>query len=124
MKASFHPCWCSSTATNPKRSANQEFTEAEVGAWTSTKTKAELLELLGGKVPCGPANTMEEIFEDPHVAARAAIEECELPRDNPSIALAANPIKVAGNPTGLYQRPPTKGEHTDEVLAEFGITRG
>ncbi len=111
------------TATNPKRSANQEFTEAEVGAWTATKTKAELLDLLGGRVPCGPANTMEEIFDDPHIAARGAIEECQLPGDNPAIALAANPIKVAGNPTGLYQRPPTKGEHTDEVLAEFGITR-
>ena len=105
------------------RSANQDFTEAEIAAWTSTHSKQELLDLLGGKVPCGPANSIGEIFDDPHVAARGMLEEFQLPGDNPTVTLAANPIKVAGNPTGLYQRPPTLGEHTDAVLAEFGIER-
>jgi crotonobetainyl-CoA:carnitine CoA-transferase CaiB-like acyl-CoA transferase len=35
--------------------------------------------------------------------------------------LAANPIKFSETPTGLYQSPPTLGEHNEEVLAEFGI---
>ena len=111
------------TATNSMRSRNQEFTEAAITAWTSSRSKKELLDLLGGKVPCGPANTLAEVFEDPHVAAREMLEEFDLPGDNPRIALAANPIKFAGNPTGLYQRPPLLGEHTDEVLTEFGIER-
>lgn len=111
------------TATNPKRAANQAFTEAAIAAWTSTRSKQELLDLLGGRVPCGPANSMAEIFDDAHVAARGMMEECPLPGDNPTVALAANPIRVASNPTGLYQRPPTLGEHTEEVLAELGITR-
>ncbi len=111
------------TRTNPKRAANQEFTESEIAAWTSTRSKQELLDLLGGKVPCGPANSLEEIFDDPHVAARGMLEECELPGDNPSVVLAANPIKFAGGNTGLYQRPPLLGEHTDEVMTEFGIER-
>lgn len=81
----------------------------------------ELVDLLGGNVPCGPANSMEEVFSDPHVAARAMLEDCELPGDNPTVALAANPIKFTSGSTGLYQRPPVLGEHTAEVLAEFGI---
>lgn len=111
------------TRTNRKRSANQEFTEAQIAAWTSSRSKQELLDLLGGKVPCGPANSMADIFDDPHVAARQMLDECELPGDNPTIKLAGNPIKLASGATGLYQRPPTLGEHTDEVLAQFGIER-
>ena len=109
------------TKTNPRRSANQDFTEAEIARWTSTRSKQELLDLLGGKVPCGPANSLEEVFDDPHVAARAMLDDCQLPGDNPAVSLAGNPIKFASGPTGLYQRPPTLGEHTAEVLAEFGI---
>jgi crotonobetainyl-CoA:carnitine CoA-transferase CaiB-like acyl-CoA transferase len=111
------------TSTNPKRAANREFTEGEIRAWTSTRSKQQLQDLLGGKVPCGPANSLGEIFDDPHVAGRQMLEECPLPGDNPTVALAANPIKLAANPTGLYQRPPTLGEHTDEVLTELGIAR-
>ncbi len=111
------------TKTNPRRAANQEFTEAEIARWTSTRSKQELLGLLGGRVPCGPANSMAEVFDDPHVAARGLLEDCQLPGDNPTVSLVANPIRLAGNPTGLYQRPPLLGEHTEEILSEFGIER-
>lgn len=111
------------TRTNPKRVANREFTEAQIAAWTTTLSKAELLDLLGGKVPCGPANAMSEVFVDPHVTARQMLEEVELPGDNPSLHLAANPIRFLRNPTTLHQRPPRLGEHTDDVLDEFGIGR-
>ncbi len=111
------------TETNPKRVANREFTVATLAAWTSQHSKQELLALLGGRVPCGPANSMAEVFADPHVAARDMLQETQLPGDNPPIALAGNPIKFADVETGLYQTPPKLGEHTDEVLAVFGITR-
>jgi crotonobetainyl-CoA:carnitine CoA-transferase CaiB-like acyl-CoA transferase len=109
------------TRTNRRRAANQAYTEGELANWTSTRSKRELLDLLGGKVPCGPANSIEEIFDDPHVAARGMLEDCQLPGNNPSVVLAANPIKFASGSTGLYQRPPVLGEHTEEILAEFGI---
>ena len=109
------------TRTNPKRAANQEFTEGEISRWTATRTKQELLDLLGGKVPCGPANSMQEVFDDPHIAAREMLEDCQLPGDNPAVVLAGNPIKFASGSTGLYQRPPILGEHREEILAEFGL---
>ena len=113
------------TRSNLQRVENQEFTETELAKWTETKTKQEIVDLLGGKVPVGPANTMAEVFADPHVAARAMLESYQIPgKGNPEAVLAGSPIKFANSTTGLYQRPPMKGEHTEEVLAEFGIDIG
>jgi crotonobetainyl-CoA:carnitine CoA-transferase CaiB-like acyl-CoA transferase len=110
------------TSSNAKRAANQDFTEAQVANWSQNLTKQEIVDLLGGKVPVGPANTMAEVFDDPHVAARAMLEEFQIPgSDNPTARLAANPIKYQRSATSLYQAPPLLGEHTREVLSEFGI---
>jgi crotonobetainyl-CoA:carnitine CoA-transferase CaiB-like acyl-CoA transferase len=111
------------TRSNPRRAANREFTEQQISNWTAGRTKQEIVGVLGGKVPCGPANTLAEVFADPHVKARHMLQEYQLPGDNPSACLAGNPIKFASAPTGVYQRPPRHGEHTAEVLAEFGIAR-
>ncbi len=109
------------TQSNARRVANHTFTEQQIGEWTRALTKQQIVERLGGRVPCGPANTMQEVFDDPHVAARQMLEPCELPGNNPSIALAANPIRFKETATTLYQPPPRLGEHTEEVMAEFGI---
>ncbi len=112
------------TRTNRRRARNAAFTEAEIGAWTVTRSKREIVEVLGGKVPVAPANTMAEVFADPHTTARGMLEAFQYPGDNPQGTLSANPIKFLNTPTRLFQRPPRHGEHTEEVLREFGIERG
>jgi crotonobetainyl-CoA:carnitine CoA-transferase CaiB-like acyl-CoA transferase len=109
------------TRSNGARVRNFEFTEAEIGAWSRTRSRQEMLELLGGRVPVGPVNSMAEIFDDPHTAARDMIHRFALPGDNPEVAIGGNPIKFAATPTSFYQIPPRLGEHTSEVLAEFGL---
>ena len=49
---------------------------------------------------------MVDIFADEHVQAREMLERCQPEGANPSIELAANPIKFTGTPTNLYQAPP------------------
>lgn len=112
------------TNSNPRRAKNKAFAEAQVAAWTSNLTKQQLVDMLGGKVPIGPANTIAEVFEDPHVAAREILESYQLPGDNPEVELAGSPIRFTHSQTGLYQSPPLLGEHQDEVMAEFGIANG
>lgn len=110
------------SVSNEARLQNVDWVEAQICAWTTTLTRAEILEKLDGEVPAGPVQNMADIFADAHVRARGMLETCTPNGDNPDIELAASPIKFSGTPTSLYQTPPNLGEHNAEVLAEFGIT--
>jgi crotonobetainyl-CoA:carnitine CoA-transferase CaiB-like acyl-CoA transferase len=39
-----------------------------------------------------------------------------------ALELVASPIKLSATPARLRRHPPLLGEHTDEVLAELGLT--
>ena len=103
------------------RARNLEYVEQVVSDWTRALTKEEIMEKIGGRVPCGPVNSAADIFADPHVAARDMIQRFDLPGDNPEVAIVGSPIKFERTPTTLYRRPPRLGEHGDEVLEELGI---
>ena len=78
---------------------------------------------IGGKLPSGPVQNMQDIFQDLHVASRKMLEMCATGGSNPETALAANPIKFSKTTTTLYQPPPKLGEHTEAILAEFNIEK-
>lgn len=103
------------------RARNQPFVQTAISAWTSMRTKQEVIDAIGGKVPCGPVNTAADIYADPHVAARNMITRFQLPGDNPEVGIVGSPIKFSATPAGFYRRPPKLGEHNDEVRSEFDI---
>ncbi|MEM7220261.1 MAG: CoA transferase [Pseudomonadota bacterium] len=104
-----------------RRETDRAFIEDIVTAWTQARTKAEIMEHLGGLVPCGPVNSAADIFDDPHVAARGMLAKIQLPGDNPEVAVFAPPIKFTKTKTSVYRRAPNLGEHRDEVLRQFGL---
>ena len=67
------------------------------------------------EVPVGPVNDVAEILSDPHVAARGLIGEFDYPGVGIFRALGL-PYKFDGFENPKMSRPPTLGEHTDEVL--------
>lgn len=100
-----------------RRRENQAFVLEVIGTWTGAQRKAEVVATLGGKVPCGPVNSAEDIFADPHAAARGMIQEFEIPGDNDPVAIVGNPIKYTATPTGFHRRAPRLGEHGEEIRA-------
>lgn len=104
------------------RRQNQEFVLEVISTWTTGRTKAEVVAVLGGKVPCGPVNKAEDIFADPHAEARGMINRFELPGENKQAAIVANPIKYTKTPTALHRRAPTLGEHSDEIRRGLAAT--
>jgi crotonobetainyl-CoA:carnitine CoA-transferase CaiB-like acyl-CoA transferase len=75
-------------------------------------------------VPCGPINTMAQVFEDPQVKHRQMLQM--LPHaagvDAPTIA---SPIRFSRTAITHRQSAPQLGQHTDEVLGErLGLDAG
>jgi crotonobetainyl-CoA:carnitine CoA-transferase CaiB-like acyl-CoA transferase len=72
-------------------------------------------------VPVAPVLEMDQVFDQPQVAARDMLIEF----DHPTIGRMRQvgfPIKLGSTPAGLRYPPPLHGQHTAEVLAEVGLT--
>jgi crotonobetainyl-CoA:carnitine CoA-transferase CaiB-like acyl-CoA transferase len=74
--------------------------------------------LLGAGIPAGPIQTMAEILDDPHVAARGMVREVGL-EGGEVIRLVGPPMHLSATPAEVRLPPPTLGAHTDEVLREM-----
>ncbi|KQU78634.1 MULTISPECIES: CaiB/BaiF CoA-transferase family protein [unclassified Rhizobacter] len=77
--------------------------------------------LEAAKVPCGAINDLAEVFADPQVQSRGMTVPMPHPLAD-TLRVVASPIKLSETPVQYRRAPPLLGEHTDEVLAEFGWT--
>jgi crotonobetainyl-CoA:carnitine CoA-transferase CaiB-like acyl-CoA transferase len=77
------------------------------------------LEAVG--VPCGPINSIADMAADPQTAAREMVIELEHPRAGRTRALGL-PIKLSVSPGKVTRAAPLLGEHTREVLGEYGFS--
>jgi len=76
----------------------------------------ELIDALDAvEVPVGPVNDVAEILNDPHVAARGLVQGFDYPGVGAFKGLGL-PYKFEGFDDPRFARPPTLGEHTEEVL--------
>lgn len=71
-------------------------------------------------VPCGPIQTIDQVFDHPQVKARELWKEIPHPLGGVS-PTTANPIRFSETPIEYRRHAPTLGEHTDEILREFGL---
>ncbi|MCR6631470.1 MAG: CoA transferase [Magnetospirillum sp.] len=109
------PDWASDQrfATNAARVVNRTtllpLIEAETRKWATDK----LLAVLEHRhVPCGPINTIDKVFADPHVVARALKQE--VPHTTQGhILTVASPLRLSDSPVSYHRGPPLLGEHTE-----------
>ncbi|RMF11313.1 MAG: CoA transferase [Alphaproteobacteria bacterium] len=109
--------------TNAQRIRNRDTLEPALEAIFSRWTRDDLIAALEKvQVPCGPINTIGEIFNDPHVAARELVEKQTRP-DGTQIAMVRYPVKLSATPAAVRIAPPSLGADTHDVLAaELGLS--
>jgi crotonobetainyl-CoA:carnitine CoA-transferase CaiB-like acyl-CoA transferase len=105
-------------ATNAARVENRQLvtdTLTPVMKQHPTRWWVERLEAL--KIGCGPINTLEDVFADPHVQARGMVLEMKH-GSGETVKVIANPVRLSETPADYRLPPPLLGEHTDAVLSE------
>jgi crotonobetainyl-CoA:carnitine CoA-transferase CaiB-like acyl-CoA transferase len=109
-------------ATGPDRSKNRKALNAEINKLTEKKpTEYWVNELNAAGVPCGPIYSIDQVFADEqvkHLGMAAHVPN----DDNRHIQLVSQPVKLSRTPSTMAARPPEFGEHTEELLAEFGFS--
>jgi len=89
-------------------------------AGASVEHWVELLNAAG--VPAGPVLDVAEVFADPQVLAREMLVELSHPELGRFFTTGI-PVKLERTPGRIERRPPLHGEHSEEVLLEFGVER-
>jgi crotonobetainyl-CoA:carnitine CoA-transferase CaiB-like acyl-CoA transferase len=107
-------------ATDKSRAENREKTNALLQSVLETDTSENWIARLNkAGVPSGPVYSMDQVFADPQVQHLGI----EWPVEHPALGT----VKLVRAPMNLEgveppRRPtPERGEHTAEVLAEFGV---
>ncbi|WP_432511480.1 CaiB/BaiF CoA transferase family protein [Kineococcus sp. SYSU DK001] len=109
------------SSSNRARVENREHVDGIVSAWFAGRTAAEAQQACDDAgVPLSRVNTMAEVFEDPHVAARDMLVEVAHPKLG-TLRLPGVVPRLSRTPGTIRSTGPRLGEHNAEVYAALGI---
>lgn len=80
------------------------------------KSGGEWLEVLEGRVPVGPINTVDMALKDPQTLYRKMVVEVTHGTGE-KMELLGNPIKMSQAGEESFKPPPSLGEHTEQILS-------
>lgn len=106
-----------------KRGEHGELLCGIMSEWCGQFTSAEAIARLeAARIPAGPINSPRQVLDDELIRGAGAFHEIEYPGAERPVPLVAPPTTLSRTPPSIRRRPPTAGEHTDEVLQEYGYS--
>lgn len=105
--------------SNAARVKNRDGLCSTIGKSLAQHSSQHWLQLLEHhEVPCGPINTIDQVFEDPQILARNMLVTLEDERTG-GIQMAGNPINFSRSEIDYAVPPPQIGHDTASVLADY-----
>ena len=104
------------------RSENRKALNAEIDIYTAKKSSAEWIDIFNkAGVPCGPIYSIDQVFADPQVK-HLGIAQSVRKKDKSTLNVVAQPVLLSRTKSRIAAPPPELGQHTNEVLKEFGFS--
>jgi len=108
-------------ATGALRSKNRDAVNALMEKETVKNTSAYWVDAFNkAGVPSGPIYSIDQTFADAQVKHLGIAKDVRT-QDQKTITLVGQPVRLSRTPSEIVAPPPLLGEHTDEILAEFGF---
>ena len=106
-------------ANNSGRVGHREELTRTLEALTGPRTTGELIAALeAAGVPCGPINTIPEVFAERQAQARGMVVEQARGDLKATVRTVASPMRLSKTPVSYRTPPPALGVDTDEVLTQ------
>lgn len=106
------------------RGDNGELISARLATWCAERTTAEVLSAMeAARLPAGPVLSPQQVLDDPHIAAKGLFQATDYPGLDQPAPLMKTPVELSRTPGDIRQRPPTLGEHTDQIMQQLGYSQ-
>ncbi len=108
--------------TQTARVANRQRINAIVGGKLAMNTTEYWVETLNrAGVPCGPVQSVADVFQDPQILSQDMVMDIDHPGFG-MVRMLGFPMKLSSTPCQVRRPAPGLGEHSDDVLAELGYS--
>jgi crotonobetainyl-CoA:carnitine CoA-transferase CaiB-like acyl-CoA transferase len=109
--------------TNRSRKQHMEATVAAVQDVIAEYTLAELDKKIAGQLPYGPLLEFDELWEHPQLLDNDMLLEFQ-EAGLGTVRNVSSPVHFSGGKISVRQVPPRLGEHSVEILKDFGLPPG
>ncbi|WP_159917242.1 CaiB/BaiF CoA-transferase family protein [Pantoea sp. 18069] len=104
------------------RSVHRDTLNAEINQRLAAEDRAYWVEKFNaGGVACGLISDMREVFAEPQIQHLGMVKEVVSERLGPQ-RLVGQPVQLERTPSTIARAAPRRGQHTEEVLQELGIS--
>ncbi len=118
------PHWVTDSRFHDKagRSVNRDALNADINERLAKQDRAYWIERLNaGGVACGVINNMQDALNEPQIEHLGMIKDVVSNRMGAQ-KMVGQPVQLTRTSSTIARSAPKRGEHTEEILAEFGYT--
>jgi formyl-CoA transferase len=104
------------------RSVNRDSLNVEINRRLAAQDCAYWIERLNdGGVACGLINNVEAVFAEPQIQHLGMVKEVVSKHHGPQ-RMVGQPMQLQRTPSTVARAAPRRGEHTEEILTELGLS--